>query len=108
MVASSVDAHYKQSLILKSRGHLQRLLRLAADGFSGALRLKHILAASTLFGQHANGSHLKVIQKLRRRLNARHQQMVSCPRAGDVEQVALGVINFLQIGVVANRLDAIL
>ena len=30
------------------------------------------------------------------------------PRAGDVEQMALGVIDLLQIGVVADRLDALL
>ena len=34
--------------------------------------------------------------------------MVSCARAGDVEQVAFSVINFLQIGVVADRFDALL
>ncbi len=32
--------------------------------------------------------------------------MIPGAGAGDVEQVALGVVNFLQIGVVADRLDA--
>ena len=40
--------------------------------------------------------------------DARHQQMIPRAGAGDVEQVALGVVDFLQIGVVADRLDALL
>ncbi len=34
--------------------------------------------------------------------------MVACSRAGDVEQMAFGVINLLQIRVVANRFDSLL
>jgi hypothetical protein len=37
-----------------------------------------------------------------------HQQVIFCARTGDVEQVAFGVIDFLQIGVVAYCLDALL
>src|SRR6266446_7331490 len=49
-----------------------------------------------------------VIEKLGSGLDARHQKMISCPRAGDVEQMALGVIDFLQVCVVPDRLDALL
>ena len=49
-----------------------------------------------------------VIKKLRSRLDTRHQQMISRPRAGNVEQMAFGVIHLLQVGVVANRFDAFL
>lgn len=34
--------------------------------------------------------------------------MISCPRAGDVEEVALGVADFLQIGTIADGFDAFL
>ena len=49
-----------------------------------------------------------IIQKLRGGLDTCHQQMIPRPRAGDVEKMALGVIHFLQIGVVADRFDALL
>jgi hypothetical protein len=45
----------------------------------------------------------QVIQEFRRRLDACDEEMIACSRAGDVEQVALGVIHFLQIG---DRLGA--
>ena len=51
---------------------------------------------------------VEIIEKLRRRLDARDQQMIARAGAGDVEQVALGVVDLLQIGVVADRLDALL
>jgi len=42
-------------------------------------------------------SHPQIIQKLRRRRNARHKQMVARASACHVEQVALGVIDLLQV-----------
>jgi hypothetical protein len=39
----------------------------------------------------------QVIQKLRRRFNARDKQMIPRTHAGDVEQVALGVIDQVSI-----------
>jgi hypothetical protein len=53
-------------------------------------------------------SYGQIIKKLRRRLDTRDEQMVSRPCAGDIEQVALGIIDFLQIRIVADRLDALL
>ena len=51
---------------------------------------------------------LHVIEKLRGRLDTRHQQIISCPSTGDVQQVALGIVDLLQIGVVADRLNPLL
>jgi hypothetical protein len=50
----------------------------------------------------------EVVQKFRYRIDAGNQQTIPGAGAGDIEQVALGVINFLQIGVVADRLDPLL
>jgi hypothetical protein len=50
----------------------------------------------------------QVIQKLRPRFNARDWQMIPRTRAGEVEPVALGVIDLLQVCVVSYRLDAFL
>jgi hypothetical protein len=61
----------------------------------------HVSVAGTSLTPH-------VIEELRSRLDARHQQMIPRPRAGDVEQMTLGVVHFLQIGVVADRFDAFL
>jgi hypothetical protein len=38
-----------------------------------------------------------VIQKLRHRFDARDEQVISCPRAGNIEQVARSVIDLLQV-----------
>ena len=50
----------------------------------------------------------EVVQKFGYWVDAGNQQMISGAGAGDVEQVALGVIDLLQIGIVADRLDALL
>ena len=50
----------------------------------------------------------EIVQELRRRLDARDQQVVARAGAGDVEQVPLGVVDLLQVGVVADGLDALL
>jgi hypothetical protein len=50
----------------------------------------------------------KVVQEFGHRRDTGNQQVISGTGAGDVEQVTLGVIDFLQIGVVADRLDALL
>ena len=51
---------------------------------------------------------VKVLNKLRRRFDACHQQMVAGAGAGDVQQVPLGVVDIFQIGIVGDRLDALL
>jgi hypothetical protein len=50
----------------------------------------------------------QIIQKLRRRLDATHQQMIPSPRAGYVEQVALGVVDLFEVRVVGYGLDSFL
>ncbi|MBM2812573.1 MAG: hypothetical protein HW416_3332 [Chloroflexi bacterium] len=50
----------------------------------------------------------KVAQKLRSRLHARHEQMVARSCAGDVEQMALRVVDLLEVGFVGHGLDALL
>jgi hypothetical protein len=51
---------------------------------------------------------LDVVYEFGYRLDAGNQQMIPRAGAGDVEQVALGVIDLLQISVVTDRLDALL
>ena len=53
-------------------------------------------------------SHTEIVKELRRGFHARHEQMISRTGAGDVEQMAFGVVDFLQVGVVADGLDALL
>jgi hypothetical protein len=50
----------------------------------------------------------EVVQELGRGSHAGNQQMISRSGAGNVEQLALGVIDFLQIRVIADRLDTFL
>jgi len=47
----------------------------------------------------------EVVQKFGCRGDPGYQQMIPCARAGDVEKMALGVIDFLQIGIVVDRLN---
>jgi hypothetical protein len=41
----------------------------------------------------------KVVQEFRRRVDAGHQQMIPRPRTGDVEKMALRVVDLLQVGI---------
>jgi hypothetical protein len=50
----------------------------------------------------------EVVQKFGYWVHSGNQQMISGAGTGNVEQVPLGVVDLLQIGVVANRLDALL
>ena len=50
----------------------------------------------------------QIIQEFRHRRHPADQQMVSGTGAGNVEQVPLGVVDLAQIGIVADRLDALL
>ncbi len=50
----------------------------------------------------------KIVQKFRDRIDAGYQQMVPGARAGDVKQVALGVIDLLKVGIVGDALDPLL
>jgi hypothetical protein len=49
-----------------------------------------------------------IVQKLRSRFDAGYQPVISRPSAGDVEQVPLGVVDFFEIRVVADRFDSFL
>jgi hypothetical protein len=46
--------------------------------------------------------------RIRTRGDAGHEQMITGAGAGDIEQVTLGVIHLPQIGVVTDRLNALL
>src|SRR6266568_3001775 len=50
----------------------------------------------------------EVVQEFGYRRNPGHQEVVPSTSAGDIEQVTLGVVDFLQIGVVTDRLDTLL
>jgi hypothetical protein len=50
----------------------------------------------------------EIVQEFRYRVDAGNQQMIPGAGTGNVEQMALGIIDFLQIGIVADRLDALL
>jgi hypothetical protein len=50
----------------------------------------------------------EVVQKFGSGLDTRNQQMIPSAGAGDVEQVTLGIIDLLQVRIVADRLDALL
>lgn len=47
-------------------------------------------------------------KKLGRRLDARDQQVITGAGAGDVQRLALGVVDLLQVCVVAHGLNALL
>ena len=53
------------------------------------------------------GSVVQVVEKFGCWVDARHEQTVAGTGAGDVEQVALAVVDLLEIGIVCDRLDAI-
>ena len=77
----------------------QRRNQNSEDGETPALRNRRnasVTAAATLDSSAGRRRFPQVIKKLRCRLDTGDQQMISCPGAGDVEQVALGVIDFLQ------------
>jgi hypothetical protein len=50
----------------------------------------------------------EVVQEFGHRLDTRNQQVIASASAGDIKQVALSVVDFPQIGIVADRLDALL
>jgi len=50
----------------------------------------------------------QIVQKLRNGVDAAHKKMIACARTGDIQQVALGVINLFKIGVVRRGLDPFL
>jgi hypothetical protein len=99
---------------LSSGGEYLGWVRLRTEEFPGART-----SARPVFGKlggidlepshrKSGRSHPHVIKKLRPRLDSRDEQMVSGAGTGDVEQVALGVVDFLQVGVIAYGLDALL
>ena len=47
----------------------------------------------------------QIIQELRCRVDAWHQQLIPRPGAGDIQQVPFGVVNLFQVRVVCRRLD---
>jgi hypothetical protein len=52
--------------------------------------------------------HLDLYRQLRGRLDAADQQAVAGAGAGDVEEVALGVVDLFEVGLVGDGLDALL
>ena len=50
----------------------------------------------------------QILQELGRRLDTGDQQMIAGAGAGDVQQVPLCVVDILEIGIVGDRLDALL
>jgi len=68
-------------------------------------RFQRSRACSSAQVEWANGDsrRTKVLDEFRRRAHPRDQQAVPRPRAGDVEQVALGLINVVQLRLVGNR-----
>jgi hypothetical protein len=49
--------------------------------------------------------HPQIIQEFRWGVNARDEQMIPRPSAGDVQQVAFRVVGLFQVRVVGRRLD---
>jgi hypothetical protein len=43
-----------------------------------------------------------IFKKFRRRFGTRNQQMIASARTGDVEQMALSVVDILKVGIVSN------
>ncbi|MEK7836120.1 MAG: hypothetical protein AAB298_08230, partial [Pseudomonadota bacterium] len=48
-----------------------------------------------LAGFSTSSSFLQIIEKFRRRFRAGHEQVIACAGAGDVQQVAFGVVDFV-------------
>ena len=48
----------------------------------------------------------QVVEELGRRRNAADEEVIACPCAGDVEQVALAVVDLREIAVVGDGFDA--
>ena len=53
-------------------------------------------------------SQPQIVEEFRGRRDARNEQAISRPGAGDVEQVALRVVDLFEIRVVGRRLDPFL
>jgi CheY-like chemotaxis protein len=47
----------------------------------------------------------QIVQELRRRIDAGHEQMVSGTGAGDIKEMPLGLVDFFEVGVVGDILD---
>lgn len=50
----------------------------------------------------------QIVQKLGRRSDARYQQMISCTRTCNVQQLSLSVVNVFQIRIIRDRFDPLL
>ena len=51
---------------------------------------------------------MQVVEKLRSGFHAGDEQMVSGAGAGDIEQVAFGVVDFLEVCIIADRSNPLL
>ena len=71
-------------------------------------RLNRRVATVRLPGGRCRAAERQVVQKLRGRGDAGNQQVIPRPGAGHIQQVALGVVNLLKIGVVGDGFDALL
>jgi hypothetical protein len=47
----------------------------------------------------------EIVEEFRRRFDAGDEEMVAGAGAGDVEEVAFGVVDLLEVGIVRDRLD---
>ena len=54
------------------------------------------------------GSAPQILQKLRSRVGARHQQPIPGPSASYIKEIALGVVDLFNVSIVRDRLDAVL
>jgi hypothetical protein len=59
--------------------------------------LSHVVLLSSL-----RPGQLQIIQKLGRRRNARHKQMIPCAGARNVQQVAFRIVNLFEISIVGD------
>jgi hypothetical protein len=72
-----------------------------------ALRMSASWSISSMLGKYLIAFY-EVVQEFRCGGNARDQQMIPCAGAGDVEKMTLGVVDLLQIGILADRFDTLL
>ena len=83
------------------RQHHPRPLSPCFGGTKGGLRRGLWLRWVDL-----NASHHQVVQELRGRLYSGHEQVISGPGAGHVEQVALGVVDLFRLRILGGGFDA--
>src|ERR1700730_10043974 len=71
------------------------------------MRMSLSQSASSMRGATLVAFH-EVVQKFGYRVDTGNQEMIPSAGAGNVKQMPLGVVDLLQIGVIADRFDALL